>query len=348
MFTYDCAIPDVSDTIQFMTDHLVKGVKFWPFRSDSVKWDLNGVKAPFIRKSIIRHENSELFKKANASVMVGDGMKEWIRVSQDSVVSYGIEGINLFKNGILYTGYYSEPRIYRLRNAKPMFRTYRLIFTCELKSLPEALQNQLPYHPDSIRVAVEFSEQTDYQPGVQLDLNLQRYNTIAEYKLLTQLTRLETRKSKLAWQDVTRFVKFPQVFITDTIRRVSFYTDLIKVPIASVYYHTVNQVEKIIYRSPDTFKDLTTIQDFKPNLFFFPNPYAKGDLRCELVIVNAGLYTFRVVNIAGTEIKRDNFYLDQSKTIDLDLSELPKGTYFLRLEQDRNHVISTKRLFVIR
>ena len=44
-------------------------------------------------------------------VMVGDGMKEWIRVSQDSVVSYGIEGINLFKNGILYTGYYSNPRL---------------------------------------------------------------------------------------------------------------------------------------------------------------------------------------------------------------------------------------------
>ena len=86
-----------------------------------------------------------------------------------------------------------------------MFRTYRLIFTCEFK-LPEALQNQLPYHPDSIRVAVEFSEQTDYQPGSPaLDLNLQRYNTIVEYKLLTAYPFGKT--FSLAWQDVTRFNK---------------------------------------------------------------------------------------------------------------------------------------------
>ena len=95
-------------------------------------------------------------------------------------------------------------------------------------------------------------------------------------------------------------------------------------------------------------RDRPIIEDFKPNLFFFPNPYTTGSLRCELLIKTPGLYTFRIVNIVGTEVGRENLYLDNGITIDKDLTYLRKGTYLITLEQDKDHVISTKRLFVIK
>lgn len=117
---------------------------------------------------------------------------------------------------------------------------------------------------------------------------------------------------------------------------------------ATIFYKSLTEPDRIIYKAPDTFKDLTIIQDFNSGLYFFPNPYTVGTLRCELNIPAAGLYTLRIVNLVGTEIKRENYYLEANKTFDLDLTALSKGTYFIALEQDKNHVISTKRLLVIK
>ncbi|MEP7321488.1 MAG: hypothetical protein ABI761_06195 [Saprospiraceae bacterium] len=347
-------IPLNGDTVLFMSDQLPTGIKYWPFNSDSMKWDLNGVKAPYIRRSILINDEPSpaLFNFSNAVVQINPTSREFLKISPDTILSYGINGVDLFNDGKYYTGFYTSPRIFHNKtfatSKVPLKSNYKLVYDCGLSQLPRNMLNQLPYSPDSIRVVTLIEEELAFKSSVVLDLNLQRYLTTVENKITIQSTRLETRKSNLDWQDVTRFVKFPKLFKSDTIRTSSFYKDSTGAPVAVLYYKNVRELDKIVYKAPETFKDLIIVEDFKPNLFFFPNPYTYGALRCELSIKNPGLYSARIVNLIGNEIWRQNYYLESSQTIDLDFSFLNKGTYFFVLEQDKNHVIATKRLLVIK
>lgn len=342
------------DTLTYMTDYLPRGVKAWPFNSDSTQWDLNGVKAPYIRAWIyhpIDHEGSPYqHKQTNAYLMTNAQSIEYLKITKDSIVSYGIHGVDLFKNGTLFNGYYMPARPIRYPRAMGHSATlkYKLIYPCDINAIPLKSQAQLPYQPDSIRIITYIEEQSYTRSGITLDLNLQRYQTKSISKLIVQSTRIETRKSNLAWQDITRFIRYPGLFRTDTIRETAFYTDDDREPVATIYHASLTALDKVVYKSPETFKDLTTIQDFKPNLYFFPNPYTYGLLRGEMIIKGAGLYTLRIVNIIGTEVWRKDYYMEEDLTQDFDFSFLGKGTYFMVFEQDKNHVLATKRLFVIK
>lgn len=225
---------------------------------------------------------------------------------------------------------------------------YKLIYNCDLLQLPPALQSQLPYVPDSVRIITAIETSAEFKDSTILDLQLHRYNTIREDRISIHHTWIETRKANLDWQNVTRFVRFTEVFRTDTIKEIFFYSPNYTEPIASIKYLNNRQLDYIRYQAPDIYKDLIVIDDFKPNLFFFPNPYTFGTLRIELLINKPGLYTLRIVNLIGAEVWRENFYLESNRTLDYSFSFLNKGTYFLIFQQDMNQVISSKRLLILK
>ncbi len=347
-------LANAEDTVSYMTDFLPRGVKTWPFNSDSLAWDLNGVKAPYIRKWVynaLPPEDRE-FEKANAMLVSGTQSAEYVFISGDSILSVGVIGVDLFKDGTLFKGSYHPTRLIRYKPiGKPgsiRKNVYKLVFPCDLNALPRKCLSQLPYQPDSIRIVTTIQEQILFRSNILLDLNLQRYRTSSLSKHTIQSTRIESRKSNLAWQDITRFIKYPGLFQTDTTRETSFYTQDSREPVATIYHTSNHDIQKVVYKAPETFKDLTTLIDFKANLFFFPNPYTFGLLRTEMIIKGAGLYTLRVVNLIGSEVWHKDYFLDADLTQDLDLSFLSKGTYFFVFEQDKNHVLATKRLLVIK
>jgi hypothetical protein len=214
--------------------------------------------------------------------------------------------------------------------------------------LPAALKAQLPYVPDSVRIITGIETSTLFKDSTVLDLHLHRYNTFREDRLSVHQTRIETRKANLDWQNVTRFVRFPKLFRTDTLKEIAFYASAFSEPIALIQYKNNQELNYIRYQAPDIYKDLIVIDDFKPNLFFFPNPYTFGTLRIELLINKPGLYTLRIVNLIGAEVWRENFYLESNKTLDYAFNFLDKGTYFLIFQQDMNQVISSKRLLILK
>ncbi len=352
---HDIMVSAEQDTVTIMTDYLPSYIKNIPWKSDTPTWDLNGLKAPFIRRVIaLKPESTEIAfaKKFTSSIPYDQGTIEHFQLNEGTLYSLGESGKNLFGNSKLYSGYYLPKRPYHNREMysgeKQKINLYKMVYDCNYSDIPLTIKNQFPYQPDSIRVVIEISEQSEKGDEVNIYLNLNGYKAIPVHKFIVQKTCIQTRKSDLAWQDVTRFIKYSKLFHTDTIRKTIFFADSTSSPIACIYYQSPTEIQKIIYKAPDTFKDLPIIEDYKPNLFFFPNPYTTGSLRCELLIKTPGLYTFRIVNIVGAEIRRENLYLDAGITIDKDLTYLTKGTYFITLEQDKDHVISTKRLYVIK
>lgn len=346
-------IPQLGDTLYLMQDNQPKNIRYWPFRSDSTKWDLNGVRAPYIKRTILQPTSGDpgALRGSNAFIWTGHQSREFYQVGPQKIEAVGIAGIDLFGDGTLYNGYYFPNKLIRKVNfeiGKNLVEKYQLIYHCDLNLLPAALKAQLPYNPDSVRIITGIETISQLKDSTILDLHLHRYNTVREDRISVHKTWIETRKANLDWQNVTRFVRFPKLFRTDTLREISFYAAAFTEPIALIQYKNNQELNYIRYRAPDIYKDLIVIDDFKPNLFFFPNPYTFGTLRIELLINNPGLYTLRIVNLIGAEVWRENFYLESSKTLDYAFNFLNKGTYFLIFQQDMNQVISSKRLLILK
>lgn len=346
-------LPRIGDTTYLMQDNQPRNIRFWPFKSDSSKWDLNGVRAPYIKRTILYPVTNEpeRLRGSNAFILTGHQSKEYFKMDSMTIESIGVTGSDLFGDGQLLNGYYFPPKL--VRKSKIQFGNhprehYDLIYNCDWQKLPAALISQLPYTPDSVRIITGIDRVRTIKGNTVLDLHLHRYSTLREDLISIRTTWIETRKANLDWQNVTRFVKFPKLFKTDTLRELSFYAPAFKDPIAVIQYKNNLELELIRYQAPDIYKDLIVIDDFKPNLFFFPNPYTFGTLRIELLINKPGLYTLRLVNLIGAEVWRENYYLESNKTLDYSFSFLNKGTYFLIFQQDMNQVISSKRLLILK
>jgi len=346
-------IPQLGDTLYLMQDNQPRNIRYWPFHSDSTKWDLNGVRAPYIKRTILQPTSGEpeALRGSNAFIWIGHQSREFYKVGPQKIEAVGIAGIDLFGDGTLSNGYYFPSKLIRKVNfeiGKNLVEKYQLIYPCDMNLLPATLKAQLPYSPDSVRIIMGIETISRLKDSTILDLHLHRYNTVREDRISVQQTWIETRKANLDWQNVTRFVRFPKLFRTDTLREISFYAAAFTEPIALIQYKNNQELNYIRYRAPDIYKDLIVIDDFKPNLFFFPNPYTFGTLRIELLINNPGLYTLRIVNLIGVEVWRENFYLESNKTLDYAFNFLNKGTYFLIFQQDMNQVISSKRLLILK
>jgi len=346
-------LPQPGDTLYLMQDNQPRNIRFWPFNSDSAKWDLNGVRAPYIKRTILypASDDPNALRGADAFTWTGFQSREYFKVNAQTIESIGITGVDLFGDGHDFTGNYFPPKLVRKSKFQfgPGLKTkYQLIYNCALKDLPTALQSQLPYIADSVRIITGIETSSNIKDNTFLDLHLHRYTTIREDRLSVHNTRIETRKAKLDWQNVTRFVKFPKLFRTDTLKEIIFYAPSSREPIALIRYKNNQELDHIRYQAPDIFKDLIVIDDYKPNLFFFPNPYTFGTLRIELLINKPGLYTLRIVNLIGKEVWRENYYLESNKTLDYSFAFLNKGTYFLIFQQDLNQVISSKRLLILK
>jgi|GEM_PF-1199519 len=346
-------LPKIGDTLLVMQDNLPKTVRHWPFRSDSTRWDLNGVRAPFIRKIMIQNAAADpmALRGANAWVETGFQSKEFYWMDENSIKSIGVTGMDLFGDGRGFTGYWFPQRTVRQAVYTPGIlpeARHQLIYPCTLSDLPQTLRDQLPYQPDSIKIMTSVTEQARIQDPVSLDLHLYRHSALRRDLMTVRTTRIETKKAGLEWQDVTRFVRYPKIFRTDTLRETFFFSPSFPDPVATIRYKNPQEPDQITYKAPDIYKDLIVVEDFKPNLFFFPNPYTFGTLRIELLINDPGLYTLRLVNLIGKEVWRENHYLEGNKTMDYSFTHLQKGTYFMIFQQDENHVIGTKRLLVLK
>ena len=112
---HEIMISTVQDTVSIMTDYLPNYIKNIPWKSDTATWDMNGLKAPFIRRIIAKKPESQelVFSNSNAvSLQYDQGTVENFQLSGGTLFSLGESGKNLFGDGKIYTGYYIPKRPY--------------------------------------------------------------------------------------------------------------------------------------------------------------------------------------------------------------------------------------------
>lgn len=85
----------------------------------------------------------------------------------------------------------------------------------------------------------------------------------------------------------------------------------------------------VLVSRPQTTAEARTL----PALSIFPNPTPDGHLRLHLPDPTAaGTYTVRVANLLGARLREVSLRLSPTHDAELDLSELPRGLYVLRLQ----------------
>ena len=153
-------------------------------------------------------------------------------------------------------------------------------------------------------------------------------------------------KYGLTWRDVTTQVPGVRLIInTELVRFVSATTGLKLMEIEikdgvhplSVEFKTHPLVTRVFPEEPN-----------RPDIFAYPNP-SYDVVRFQLSELVSGKYKLRIFNILGVPVKELDIDVDEPrKTISMDLSELQRGTYLYRLQDQNGRTIKTKRVALIK
>jgi len=128
-----------------------------------------------------------------------------------------------------------------------------------------------------------------------------------------------------------------------------FYNDVAKETIAVIEMNADDstQISEVTYKSEQT----TSVFGFAginvPSVKAYPNP-AVSNLNLEVKNFTSGNYNVKVYNIIGRELMSEKHYINGDKTINVNTSTLPKGTYLYNISDEKGVTILSRRFMVAR
>lgn len=357
------SFPRVGDTLTTAIDNLPSNIDLGEAGPEQ-SWNFTSLQAPFIRQSIIlpaaEGDAADAFPGANIFTTIdlgqGDLGEAYYLSKTNSFDLLGYFGADPAGLGVELLVQFSPVIAERhapleygdVHNLSSMTT---LPFAAE--DLPQEVLDSLPIRPDSLRlrITLERTDEVDAWGNVTIPGKGpgESYEVLREKRVEVRDLRLDVKISFLPWQDITDILP-PELdrFKTDTVTSFHFFNDEAKEPIAIV---TVDQAgtgfSSVEFKANDFTSPVKNISNSRPNVFAYPNP-AIDDVRFEFTGIKSGNYSLKVFNILGVEVWRADYYLNGSKTVKSDISNLKKGTYLYSLVDDKGKSIATKRLMIIR
>ena len=201
-----------------------------------------------------------------------------------------------------------------------------------------------PQIPDSCRVTYTIQEETVVDGEGVLYLPTEVTSAYRQKIQIKRAAQVEV-KYGLTWRDVTTQIPGVRLIVnTELVRFVSASTGLKVIEIeikdgvrpVSVEFKTHPLVTRVFTEEP-----------LKPDIYAYPNP-SYDVVRFQLSELVSGKYKLRIFNILGVPVKEVEIDVDESrKTISVDLSEMQRGTYLYRLQDQSGRTIKTKRVVLI-
>jgi hypothetical protein len=108
-----------------------------------------------------------------------------------------------------------------------------------------------------------------------------------------------------------------------------------------IFDHPLTQAEVEALYAEGEQVSIETKTDHDAEIFIYPNP-SKNKLKLELNNSERKIFTFSIYSSDGILIKK--FDIDgEEKSIDLDISDFPKGIYFYTLSH-KNKILTSNKL----
>ena len=348
------SIPQVNDTLEIRTDKLPDKVNF-EIEGSGAFWDFKSFSAPYIYQFEIKPGHlgaaSLQFPMADGVIESQEGYEIYTRNTKNTFSILGYSNYDFMNLGLNKPSYFDKPlpiksTSLKLNNSNE--DTYLLYMPIENKDIPNEVIKKLPYTPDSARYVLEIIRESEVKSSGTLDLHIDNYNVLRESILQTENRKLEIKNESIPWQDVSELFEGSNLFGSRITRKEMFWSDKAKVPVAELFIDPVTEeVEQVNFTSHPFLINETRLKSLQQDIFAYPNP-TLGKIRFNLINMPSGVYKIQIINLLSVEVWSEDHYINQNKTIKLDLSHLRKGTYFYRLKNEQGKTIGTKRLIIIK
>ncbi|MFK7933006.1 MAG: T9SS type A sorting domain-containing protein [Saprospiraceae bacterium] len=346
--------PQSGDTLFIKTDNLPSEIVIGT-EGPAQDWNFTSLEAPFIRQTAIRRASEGMFFNdfANAELLAevetGEG---YFNVSDSEYALLGYGGQDPLELGLETVARFSNPYV---QQRSPMNYEDENTFTTSIlipfagDDLPEAILDQIPITPDSIRInyAIERTDKVDAWGTVTIPGGI--YDVLREKRVEKRNVKVEAKISILDWQDITAFLPQNDLLGEQVVTAYYFFSNESIEPIAIVNMAADEEtITSVDFKSEDLVP--TAVQDNnnkEPNIYVSPNP-AITSTRFEFTNLKAGQYDLKIYNILGVEVWSKEYFISGSRAEKVDLIGFKKGTYLYSLIDSRGKSLATKRLMIVR
>ncbi len=350
-------LPRLGDTMRTAMDNLPTNLSLLPSGADQ-RWDFTSLQSPFVRQTVIQSpeagERRAAFPNANMMIELAEGAEAYYRYvvgQQTTVQLLGFFGKDPLGFGVEALTRYNPPLIdrrapLRYQDKNRQETAFTLPFSTD--ELPDAVLEQLPIRPDSLRVRVKILRDDVVDSWGKLIIPGGIYDVLREKRQEVREVRIDARLGVLPWQDITDLIPSAELVGKDTSISYYFFSNEAKEPIAVVTAdENGKKAIRVEYKANDLTTDVQNVKNLKPGVYAFPNP-AIVNVRFEFTNLAPGEYKLAIYNILGAEVWKQRYYINGQRIEKVDISSLRKGTYLYSLQNEWGKTIVTKRLVVVR
>ena len=321
-------------------------------------WDFGSPVAVSFEREVYGQANDSVFTEADLILSVDSTTNFFYGVSETSFDVVGLRGsVDLFP-GRVFDAVVSPSR--PERRAPLVFGDDFSANTVNRVVIPRsdipadviAQLGVLGAGVDTVRIT-STSDRTSAVDGYgTLTINGQTYQVLREKRVETIVTKIETRSRFLNYNDVTGAIRalFPDaegIFAAEApTTTYYFWSDTEKEAIATVTENEDGEQTRFSFIRADSTNSTRAPRLSQSQVKVYPNP-ARALATFTVTGINPGTYTLRLINVLGRQVSQRQFNPTGEMTeIDLDVSNLPWGTYLYSLTNERGRILTTRRLLV--
>jgi Secretion system C-terminal sorting domain len=351
--------PKAGDTLRYATDASPSGINPATPPGGNQVWDFSSLNAGSKNDDIFLAAatglNNTAFAGADLLIKGAIGTESYYNVTNNKVEIMGFAGaLQDFFNLKVIARY--SPAVVEWRAPTNFFdinqQSSNLTLPFSVKDLPAAVFAAVPIKPDSVRLSIKISRLDVVDGWGSCKIPGGQFQVLRQKRTVYTTTNLDVKVPPLGWFDVSQLAGsgLSNLVGTDTTVTYHFLNNSTKEEIAAITMN--NQLSAAVSAR---FKYLKTtpvedVLDFAPgtaNIQAFPNP-AVEYVRFNCSNLPQGRYTLKIFNIIGRVVWRDNYDINGTRSILVDLDKFKKGTYLYSLIDQKGNTIGTKRLVVLK
>ena len=350
--------PGAGDTLDYALDSDPGGLTIATPPGGNQTWNLSDLQADETSRVIylpasagvhsMDYPNAEL-------VVIGDNRETYYDKTNTQFTRLGYAGADASSFGLEVVARFS-PALVERKSPLQFFditvQTVDLSLPLATDQIPDSLLNGITITPDSIRVRINTNRLDVVDGWGKCQIPGGNYDVLRVKRTEYRTTALDVYLL-LGWVDITSLLGNGNTlggFLgTDTTTTFRFYNQVEKEEIAvATMSNDLATVEQVRFKNNSgTSASIEADSPGAASIQAYPNPAVEW-VRFNCANLPQGDYTLKIFNIIGKVVWKENYQLNGSKSIRVELDDFKKGTYLYSLIDGQGNIIGTKRLVVLK
>ena len=350
--------PSAGDTLDYALDSDPGGLTIATPPGGNQTWNLSDLQADETSRVIYLPASAGVHSMdyPNADlVVIGDNRETYYDKTSTQFARLGYAGADASSFGLEVVARFS-PALVERKSPLQFFditvQTVDLSLPLATDQIPDSLLNGITITPDSIRVRINTNRLDVVDGWGKCQIPGGNYDVLRVKRTEYRTTALDVYLL-LGWVDITSLLGNGNTlggFLgTDTTTTFRFYNQVEKEEIAvATMSNDLATVEQVRFKNNSgTSASIEADSPGAASIQAYPNPAVEW-VRFNCANLPQGDYTLKIFNIIGKVVWKENYQLNGSKSIRVELDDFKKGTYLYSLIDGQGNIIGTKRLVVLK